>query len=345
MDDESFEHCIGVETPDVVASVPLNSLGRNKPASTRGVELEGQTPPRPEFRFPPASTAELEFRHSGWANIRLKMWNALNRCSASDARKDRFANCGSQLWLRLDTKNKQISIACNTCKDRLCGPCGAARAQRMVEAIVNAKPNVPMRFVTLTLRCSHATLTAQLDRLYDSFNKLRRREFFKRHITGGVAMVEVKIGANSGLWHPHLHLLVEGDFIPQRDLSSEWLEVTGDSSIVDVRRVENAGHAAAYTVKYGSKGCDSSVYNAPSKLDEFLTSIKGRRFALTFGTWRGIKLADGDDGGAEWTNIGSLDSLVSRSHAGNDDARHWLMLATLKYPGLLDAFGLRSDAG
>jgi hypothetical protein len=213
----------------------------------------------------------------------------------------------------------------------------------MVEAIVNAKPNAPMRFVTLTLRCSHSSLTAQLDRLYDSFNKLRRRDFFKRYITGGVAMVEVKIGRNSGLWHPHLHILCEGDFIPQRDLSNEWLEVTGDSSIVDVRRVSNAGHAAAYTVKYGSKGCDSSVYNAPTKLDEFLTSIKGRRFALTFGTWRGIKLADGGDEKVEWENIGSLDSLVCRMREGDENARHWVQLATLKYPGLVAAFGLSLD--
>lgn len=340
MDDEFLETASPDPERDFLQTTPLNSLGRNKPASGDGVMLPGQTPPQTEFRFPPASLAELEFRHRIWANIRLKMWNALKRTSASDARKDRFANCGSQTWFRLDKKNKQIGLACNTCKDRLCGPCGAARAQRMVEAIVNAKPNAPMRFVTLTLRCSHASLTDQLNRLYDCFNKLRRREFFQRHIVGGVAMVEVKIGKNSGLWHPHLHILCEGDFIPQRELSAEWLAVTGDSSIVDVRRVTNAGHAAAYTVKYGSKGCDSSVYNAPSKLDEFLTSIKGRRFALTFGTWRGIKLLDGDDGGAEWENIGSVESLVSRARSGDEEARHWLMLAALKYPGLVPAFGL-----
>lgn len=345
MDDEAVTAFVEFEELYATTGSPLHSLGRNKVTVDDGVELSGQTPPRPEFRFPPAAQAELRFRHESWANIRLKMWRALNRCSASDARKDRFANCGSQLWLRRERETGQISMACNTCKDRLCGPCGAARAQRMVEAIVNAKPNAPMRFVTLTLRCSHASLRAQLDRLYDCFNKLRRREFFKRHITGGVAMVEVKIGKGSGLWHPHLHLLVEGDFIPQRDLSSEWLEVTGDSSIVDVRRVENAGHAAAYCVKYGSKGCDSSVYNAPTKLDEFLTSIKGRRFALTFGSWRGIKLSDGDDGGAEWDNIGSIDSLVSRAAAGDKDARAWLQMAAAKFPALKSAFGLSSDDG
>lgn len=273
------------------------------------------------------------------------MWNALQRTHASDARKDRFANCGSQLWLRVDRVHRCIGIACNTCKDRLCGPCGAARAQRLVEAIVNAKPNAVMRFVTLTLKPSHATLAAQLDRLYDSFNKLRRRDFWGTYVEGGVAMVEVKIGKNSGLWHPHLHILVEGDFIPQRDLSREWLEVTGDSSIVDVRRVENAGHAAAYTVKYGSKGCDSSVYNAPSKLDEFVTAIKGRRFAFTFGTWRGIKLADGHDDGAVWENVGSIDALVSRSRGGDDDARTWVRMAAGKYPGLLAAFGISADTG
>lgn len=273
------------------------------------------------------------------------MWRALQRTCQSDARKDRFANCGSQLWLRLDKVHKCIGVACNTCKDRLCGPCGAARAQRIVDAVVNAKPNATLRFVTLTLKPSHASLSAQLDRLYDSFNKLRRRDFWKLYVTGGVAFVEVKIGKNSGLWHPHLHCLVEGDFIPQRDLSREWLEVTGDSSIVDVRRVENVGHAAAYTVKYGSKGCDSSVYNAPSRLDEFVTAIKGRRFALTFGTWRGIQLAEGHDDGAQWQNIGAIDSLVSRARAGDDDARHWLQLASGKYPGLIAAFGLRTADG
>lgn len=345
MDDDQLDLCGEVDEQPVVVPHHLHSLGRNKVTATDGIELPGQTPPRPEFRFPPANVGELTFRHSGWGNIRAKMWRALQSTGASDSRKDRFCHCGSQLWLRLNEGKKEISLACNTCKDRLCGPCGAARAQRMVEAVVNARPNAPLRFVTLTLRCSHASLAAQLDRLYDCFNKLRRREFFRLHIVGGVAMVEAKIGANSGLWHPHLHLLVEGDFIPQRELSREWLEVTGDSSIVDVRRVENVGHAAAYCVKYGSKGCDSSVYNAPSKLQEFVTAVKGRRFALTFGTWRGIKLMDGGGEKTEWRDLGCIDSLVSRSRRGDETARHWLQLATLKYAGLIAAFGLRSDAG
>jgi hypothetical protein len=215
----------------------------------------------------------------------------------------------------------------------------------MMDTIVNAKPDIPLRFITLTLRCSHSTLKGQLDRLFDSFGKLRRRTFWKWHVKGGAAFIECKIGKNSGLWHVHMHILVEGDFIPQRELSSEWLEVTGDSSIVDVRKVENVGHAAAYVVKYASKGCDSSVYNAPSKLDEFVVAMKGRRLALTFDSWRGIKLNGEADPSVVWENIGSLDGLKSRASNGDDDARTWIRMALGKWPGLAVVFGSLDDGG
>lgn len=319
---------------------PLKFISRNKVAGGDGIELPGQTPPRNEFRFPVASLAELRFRHQSWEPKRLKMWRSLQRTLASDARKDRFANCGSELWLRVDKKTRQIGIACNTCRDRLCEVCGRTRGARMIESIVNARPTAPLRFITLTLRCSHSTLKGQLDRLYDCFGKLRRRTFWGWYVKGGAAFCEVKIGKNSGLWHVHLHMLVEGDFIPQRELSREWLEVTGDSSIVDVRKVENVGIAAGYVVKYASKSCDASVYNSPPKLDEFTVAMKGRRLALTFGGWRGIKLAAGDGEKVQWENIGSLDTLKRRAEVDDPDALTWVRMAVGRWPGLAPYFGL-----
>ena len=53
---------------------------------------------------------------------------------------------------------------------------------------------------------------------------------------GGVMSIEVKRGRNSGLWHPHVHMIWLCNQAPSASqLSKEWLELTGDSYIVDVR--------------------------------------------------------------------------------------------------------------
>ena len=56
-------------------------------------------------------------------------------------------------------------------------------------------------------------------------------------------------------WHPHIHMFALVDqWIDQQEFSEYWHSITGDSMVLDVRRVKEKGHgyskAAAEVCKY-----------------------------------------------------------------------------------------------
>lgn len=55
----------------------------------------------------------------------------------------------------------------------------------------------------------------------------------------------------------HLHLVYDGDFVPQKELSKLWKKASAGSFIVDIRAVKNyrPGFVAIYLTKYLTKGC------------------------------------------------------------------------------------------
>jgi hypothetical protein len=129
--------------------------------------------------------------------------------------------------------------------------------------------------------------------------------------------LELKVGERDGLWHAHLHCLVNGSFIDQRTLSTEWHSVTGDSSIVDVRAVPDAGHAARYVAKYATKPADASVYKSQDHLDEMICSLSKRRLCLTWGTWRGVDLDAPIEDNHEWSKRQPIAMLVANAKLGD----------------------------
>lgn len=119
--------------------------------------------------------------------------------------------------------------------------------------------------------------------------------------------IEVKL-SKAGLWHVHAHIIADAKYMPQRELSDEWLAVTGDSPIVDIRQIKNAEAAASYVAKYGSKAFDAGLLREPRKLAEVITSLKGSRLCTTFGEWRRKKLTSHDksEDSGEWQDLGNL---------------------------------------
>jgi hypothetical protein len=133
-------------------------------------------------------------------------------------------------------------------------------------------------------------------------------------------------------WHPHLHIVTEGTYIEQKALSRAWHEVTGDSSIVDIRRVADSGDVSRYVCKYVTKPADATIFPVPDRLDEFICAIGGRRLCLTFGTWRGFKLDADPQDVATWVTIGSVETLRNDAAAGDPNAIRYLEAAQRKWP-------------
>ena len=260
---------------------------------------------------------EINFRHSGWAPTRQRVADAMFRVVASLDRLADFASCGQDAWVeRSDQDPHHYRIVSRKCHDRWCLPCGQERS-RVIAHNVHDRLNVPLaRMVTLTLKTDAEPLQELLDKLYQSFARLRRTKIWESTQAGGVAFLEVKWAVERQRWHPHLHVLSEGKYIAKPALAKAWLKATGNSFIVDVGKIKSAAAAISYVVKYASKPMDASLFKDSARLDEAILAMKGRRLALTYGTWRGVKLTDVPESGT-WTPVGSLISFIARAKAGD----------------------------
>lgn len=289
-------------------------------------------PPREEFRVSPLDLDEAHFRHSGWAGRRRRVFDALKRVHVNDGRLDRFANCGSSCSVQHSPSTGQFRLAANYCRDRCCQVCGAARSNKIADALCAHGRGRCLRFATFTVKHNDLPLTEQITRVYTAFSTLRRRAWWKQHVNGGVAILEVKIGRDRR-WHVHLHTLLEGSYLPQKDLAAEWYAVTGDSYIVDVRSVGTNQREVRYVAAYAGKPLDASIVLEEHRLDEFILAIKGRRLALTFGTFRGLDLdATDPDAPTDWVSIGSLRELLCDARRGEPTALELLRLLLRRDP-------------
>ena len=306
-------------SPTIPLVGALTSLDPHETSSPPPYEEEicPPTDVHPDYRMEPLSTEEWSFRHAGWRHHRRNVLRAMASC-CPNTRRERFNCCGSGCRVLSTHDGKRWKLAANYCRDRLCIPCGIARGREIAACL---QPRVTTRtlFVTLTLRHSQTPLADQIDRLYRSFAALRRRKWFPRNV-GGAAFLEVKISSKSGLWHPHLHVLMDCHYLPQDQLSREWQAVTGDSSIVDVRRARDPGEVSSYVAKYVGKPASTDILNNHDKLVEFILAIRSRRLCLTFGPWRGTPLHMKPTDGAEWKDHGRLDEIIIRARGGDQAA-------------------------
>lgn len=157
--------------------------------------------------------------------------------------------------------------------------------------------------------------------------------------------MELKVGEKDGLWHVHLHILIEATFWEQREISLEWHGVTGDSSIIHITKINNSEHASRYVTKYVTKPADQSVFNNPNKLDELIIGLRGRKLIMPFGSWRSMKLSERPTATDDWKPIQSVEVLRSNARSGDVTAIHWMEAAARKWPLFRSLFAVSVPEG
>ncbi len=301
----------------------VSYLDRPEIASQQAVEDQGR-------HLTGNPSLSIAFRHSGWSHLRRLVVESLKRTAQPETRIAGFADCGSHTYVLRSLEDPTLHrLAGSSCHDRFCLPCANERTHAIAMNVTEQLVGKQSRFLTLTLKATNDPLLVTLDRLYAAFQTLRRRAFWKRRVTGGVAFLECKWVEKTHHWHPHFHILIEGAFIPYQRLKSLWYEITGDSFIVDIRLVKTSQEAARYVTKYASKPFNKSFVNRPHLLDEAVVTLKGRKLVVTFGTWKNVVLARHVSEGA-WESVGSLDDLLSRAAYGDVDAREILTSITTR---------------
>ena len=274
-----------------------------------------------ELYVPPAKPEETTFRHAGWKDRREKVRAALARTHARPQILERFDACGSDARVEWSEEQKKHRIRANYCHHRHCQPCAKAKANniaRNLKSRIENNTRPTFRFITLTQKKSDQPLEQQIAKLYANFKKLRSTRLWKSTQIGGAFILEVK--RNGDHWHAHLHVIAEGNFIRVHELSDQWLAVTGESFVVDVRIINSATGAAHYVTKYLAKSADAEVWNNDAAADEWITASKSVRSCATYGTWRGFRLNEITPDTGDWTPIGSLVTVIARSRAGDPSA-------------------------
>jgi hypothetical protein len=269
-----------------------------------------------EWAVQPLSEAERTFRHNGWHTTRERVRAALRRNLVPASRLERFDNCGAGCMVQRKAGTEQLRLSACYCHDRFCLPCASTRSRLIARNLSDFIGDSQCRHIVLTLKHSHTPLGDQFDRLVQSFAKLRRSFLWGSTVKGGGYFFECKRSACGQFFHPHLHVLVKGSYIPVRELSDAWLKVTGDSHYVHVQLVKCKTEVVNYAAKYASKPFDPSIFKRDSWLDECIAALRGRRLCGTFGEWRGRGLEDEQEPDGQWVNVGWLNALVRKSAGG-----------------------------
>lgn len=206
----------------------------------------------------------------------------------------------------------QVKLAkVSTCKKHLLCPfCARARAAKNVQkymerfhVLMEENPKLVPALLTLTVR-NGDDLRERFNHLQKSWKKYqeKRRDYFKKgrgfnelcKVAGAVFSYETTVNQDTGEWHPHLHVVVLlSEYLDIKKLSQEWESITGDSRIVDIRRLqatEDGSMADAFceVFKYAMKFSELEL----DENYEAYVSLKGSRLQGSFGLFWGVKVPD-----------------------------------------------------
>lgn len=199
----------------------------------------------------------------------------------------KWGDCGKKgIVLRCQENPNHVYYVPYHCDLRICPVCGRRHAQAIRARYREALENLArkgrtrgksLKLLTLTKKKSEIGPTPESVR--DLLKKVGR--FVRRFYDGGLCVLEVGPGINL-----HVHCIVYGPYVPQKELSEAWQAITGDSRVVDIRKVKGRKVPINYILKYIAKPCRSK---RPENYVTYLKAIRGTRRVHSYGILYGIK--------------------------------------------------------
>ena len=239
---------------------------------------------------------------------------------------EKLSECRSRAWFVRNKHSGRVRVASKQCRLRWCFHCSEARQQFITSAV---KPwwnkAIAPKLLTLTIKHSQKPLQEQIDFLYKSFTKLRNRKDVKRKTRGGIWFFQITYNKRRREWHPHLHVLLDADFIPHNDIQYFWHQITRTSDIVHIRSVHDPEKTLAHNARYAAR--PSALVNLPKELYTVLfDAFNGRRICGSYGTAKEISLrpAKPDDCN-DWEYLGGFRLIYKL--ANDDDVATSIMKA------------------
>lgn len=296
-------NCWGAGSPLEGSEIPMDSNAIHRARITRFSHLRQQSRDMSSWLYHQRDKVQnLDTPSAKLLSLRLGHF-------AGDLRM-----CGMQLLFKhFYTLDKYKLAHMRSCKRHmLCQFCSAIRASkqatdyhaRMLQ-VLEANPNLKPVFITLTVK-NGEDLEERFAHLMKSFKTLQvARRKWKDRRTGhnelckahGIVYAAEITNKGRG-WHPHLHMVaLVDDWIDREKLSKEWLAITGDSMVIDVRRLKpSKGTTNDYTEAFVEVFKYAMKFSEMSKSDIWLAhetlSPNGRltRLQGSIGLFRGVKV-------------------------------------------------------
>lgn len=240
-------------------------------------------------------------------------------------RVEQFSSCRTLAWFVRDNDSGKVHVQSNSCRLRWCPLCAAGKTAYLMRVVSDwAEPKHNVRFVTLTLKHTSEPLTGQIDRLYSAFKLMRRDKEFKKLVSAGIWFFQVKLNKDQTEWHPHLHILVTGRYLPKALLSRIWFRCTKSSKIVDIAYVHNKQATIRYVARYCARPSNLSDMPEEFAIDVF-DALHGRRLCGSWGCGDDLKLSIPKDvPKGRFTTLGYWSTVHELSHS--DDAARTILL-------------------
>lgn len=293
-------------------------------------------------RFAPTTSYKAFSDHSDAEELeQVRLVYQILTGSASSRKVEQLDGCRSTAWFTRHEESGIVRVATNQCHVRFCPFCSKKRqaflTRQVSEWLETAKY---AKMLTVTLKHTNAPLAWQIKNLYDYFRKFRQRSYLKKRIRGGVWFFQVKKSKKDGLWHPHIHALIDGDYMERKKLSDLWLSITFNSWMVDIKSIKDIDNAARHTARYAANPSalkDLDIIDAC----ELVSAMQGMRLCGTWGTARTMSLRPcKPDDADSWKPIGSW-SFVIHMQDSSDDAKQILRCFLSGQP-LEDGISLRT---
>ncbi len=237
-------------------------------------------------------------------------------------------SCRRTAWFVRNEDTGEVRVASRKCHLRWCSFCSQTR-QIFITLEVDkwfSRVNKP-KLLTLTLRHSPIPLADQISFLYESFRKLRKRRLLNSKIRGGVWFFQITFNTETETWHPHIHCLLDSEYIPHKQLSELWCKVTAGSTITHIKACHNPSNTVKHIARYAAK--PTALTQVPmSRWLELYRSFKSRRLCGSWGNAKCVSLRMKKPPDADkWKDLGKWSTVIGNYETDSDAhdiVRAWL---------------------
>ena len=226
----------------------------------------------------------------------------------------RFLTCHNQAVFARNNETGYVRVLARSCHLRFCPICNRSREKLIRHNVVDwLETKKYPKFLTLTLKHSTDDLRSQIDRLYSCFRVFRRLKLIKQRVQSGIWFFQITRGKSGTEWHPHLHCVITGGYLPKSELQRDWMRITGESFMVDIRLIRDVKSAACEVARYAAQSCNIKTLNCEEMFD-LDEALKHRRICGTWGSARKQRLTSSPKyDSSQWTIVGSWSAVVGSS--------------------------------